>query len=157
MELLSPNGIGIELGVAKGFYSAWILESPNIDKLFSVDRWAGDRRHNFQEMAIAASNLARFKERSIIIKASFNQIIDIFPDKHFDYIYCDAYAHLGYLDILTAWYPKLKKHGLFAVHDYHPKWPNNIAAINEFCKQHKLSNENVCTDDKFYTWWTIKK
>ena len=38
--LIKPGGIGIELGVAAGYYSDVILKNSELKRLWSVDRWA---------------------------------------------------------------------------------------------------------------------
>lgn len=155
--LLEPEAIAIELGVAKGLFSNEILKHKMIKKLYSVDRWANDRGHNDKEMQEAKIRLSKFLERSEIIQATFEEALPMFEDEYFDFVYVDGYAHEGYLETLVSWWEKLKPNGLLAVHDYCPKWPNNVKAINNFCELKNLDNTMATTSDKYYSWWAIKK
>jgi hypothetical protein len=159
INMLPENSIGVELGVAKGNFSYEILEHKNkLKLLYSIDRWAGDRHHDTIEYKKACHKLCFFKGRSKIIKMSFEQAVDLFPNDYFDFIYIDGYAHTGQNNgkTLDDWYPKLKKGGIFSGHDYAKKWEYTIIAVDKFIKNNNL-DLNITTDDVYNSWWTIKK
>jgi len=164
-QFLGDDSIAVELGVACGMYSHAILEHTPVKKLYSIDRWAGDRQHTSEEMAAAARNLDEFGRRSIIIKAYFYDALELFPDNSIDFLYIDGYAHTGQEEgeTLSQWYNKVKPGGVFAGHDYHPRWPETIhyvqnffymlAAVNDRDGEFKVTDETL---PEFPSWYHIK-
>ena len=163
-KLLPSNAIGIELGVALGYYSDVLLNSTKVTKLYSIDRWTD--HHGIDEYLSAAKKLAVHGSRSVVIRSSFDDIIHLFPDEYFDFIYIDAYAHTGQENgrILSDWYEKLKTGGIFAGHDYEPeKWSATYNAVNEFCESNALTVEVIpgfmtrkSGDDLWASWYARK-
>jgi len=156
-QLLSliPNcAIAVELGVASGDYSDKILSGGNIKLLYSIDQWS-DRGHGPDQYIHTVKRLApKYLERSCIIKRTFEQACVMFPDKYFDFIYIDGYAHTGQNDgeTLEDWWPKIKDGGIFAGHDYDPSWPKTIVAVDAFCAAHDLKL-TLTTGDQYSSWW----
>lgn len=134
-ELAPANSPALELGVAAGYFSEAILQNKNIPRLFSVDCWMD--HHDSNEYLTACARLSKYGTRSIVIRSYFDDVLDLFPDEFFGFIYIDAYAHTGQENglLLHAWYPKLRKGGIFSGHDYdHDAWPETVKAVNEFSK-----------------------
>lgn len=155
-KYLKRGAVCAELGVSRGSFSRKILGYEHISKLYSIDRWDNDRGHTDNQYQRVAKSLGKFGDRSEVIRSSFEDAVHRFKDNYFDFIYIDGYAHEGYLPTLQDWWPKLKKFGLFAVHDYHPKWMNNVRAIDKFCYNNGISAKNICARDRYWTFWTIK-
>lgn len=158
---LSLNGLGIELGVAAGAYSDFLLEHSDLRVLFSVDRWTD--HHDDNEARAAHQLLSRHSVRSSVLKMTFDEASHLFADAAFDFIYLDGYAHLGQDGecTLTTWWNKLKPNGIFAGHDYHPKWPKTVEVVDQFTRRHGL--ELFTTDEKpeiveseFPSWYVRK-
>ena len=133
-DLLGPESVAIELGVATGRFSEQILESSNVSVLYSIDMWAGDRGHNGQEMRLAKQRLARFGSRSKVIQLKFKEALGRFKDRSVDFIYIDGYAHEGneHGETMKQWWPKLKSGAVMAGHDYSEKWPLTVKAVDDF-------------------------
>jgi len=114
-QLVKPDGIGIELGVARGWLSERLLASGNFHHLYSVDRWDGDRGHDVEEYKVAIRALMPYRDKNTCLKMSFDEALDLFADEYFDFIYIDGYAHTGQEGgkTLENWWPKLKPGGLF--------------------------------------------
>jgi phospholipid N-methyltransferase len=162
-QALGEQAIGIELGVAGGYFSESILQNgTNVSRLYSVDIW-GDH-HSDREYVSCVARLAKYKNRSVVMRMDFNDAIEHFPDDFFDFIYIDAYAHEGQQSgqLLHKWWPKLKNGGVFAGHDYDPKWAATVSAVDLFCKQMSrtitlfpsLANTN---SEDGYPSWSIQK
>lgn len=128
------SGIGIELGVAEGFFSDALLSGSDLTKLYSVDMWAGDLKHDDEQFSRASALLSKHGERSEVLRMRFDEALPRFPDGHFDFIYVDGYAHTGEENGRTFrdWWPKLKPGGLFAGDDYDPRWPLVMEALDKF-------------------------
>ena len=153
------KGIGIELGVANGWFSDRILSLSNLTKLYSVDMWAGDRGHTLSQYKEAAELLNDHGERSVVIRAKFEEILPTFRNESLDFIYIDGYAHTGQDKgkTLESWWPKLKYGGIFSGHDYSKsRWPNTFNEVNSFLEKNKLELGGV-TQDQDPTWYLEKK
>jgi len=163
-KLLSNNSIGIELGVATGYFSEILLSSKKFKTLYSVDRWSD--HHDIKEYMDALRKLSKYGQSSIVIRAIFNEIIDYFPDEYFDFIYIDAYAHNGQDngEILNKWFPKLKQEGLFSGHDYEKEeWPETYKVVNTFSTNNNLvlniidgTNGGINNEDMWKSWYVFK-
>lgn len=134
-DLLAEGGVGIELGVAEGYFSRKILERSKLEFLYSVDMYAGDRGHDVAQYRKALETLAPYRARNMLIKMRFDEALPLFPDDYFDFIYIDGYAHTGEESGKTFfdWFPKLKVGGIFAGDDYDPQnWPQVVSAVDGF-------------------------
>lgn len=132
-HLAPPGSIGVELGVATGQFSKRLLNTGQFNILYSIDAWAGGS-HDLSEMKQAQQALDPFGERSVIIRARFDEAVSLFEEEFFDFIYIDGFAHTGQEEgqTLRQWWPKLKPGGLFAGDDYSPSWPLTVKAVDEF-------------------------
>ena len=151
------RGVGVELGVAEGAFSEALLSGvPGLDRLYSIDRWS-DPWHDDEEMLRARRRLARFGERSRVLRATFEEAARQFPDGAFDFIYVDGYAHTGQDGgaTLRDWWPKLRAGGVFAGHDYCAAYPQTIAAVDAFARDRGLVI-NVTGEADYPSWWTVK-
>ncbi len=157
-KLIKPNGIGLELGVAKGKFSEKLLEKSSLKTLYSIDAYAGDRGHNEAEFLEAKTRLKKFGKRSKIIRMRFDEAATKFPDKFFDFIYIDGYAHTGQEQgkTLYDWFPKVKNGGIFSGDDYSPKWPENVKQIDKFAKEFNLKLQIINDWNSHHSWLTYK-
>ncbi len=163
VSLVRPGGVGIELGVAEGVFSERLLLRGVLSHLYSVDMYAGDRGHDNEQYKRALRRLGPFRDRNTLIKMPFNEVLDLFPDESFDFIYVDGYAHTGEEGGKTFddWYPKLKPGGLLAGDDYCPDWPLVMESVDRFLATNGLPlNVIDCREDlaycKYPTWFTRK-
>lgn len=159
-SFLNQDSIGVELGVADGYFSKQLLSTSNMKLLYSIDRWAGDRGHDIDQYKKAIKNLKQFYNRNSIIKLSFTEALDIFPDGHFDFIYIDGYAHTGQDDgkTLSDWWPKLKLGGVFSGHDYDKKFPIMIKTVDSFIESinNSVYQINIIEEKPYNSWYIIK-
>jgi hypothetical protein len=120
------NGKGVEIGVFKGQFSKHILENWQ-GKLYLVDPWRGvenyidSSNHDNHPTAYldAMKSIEGFEDRSIMIRCLSTQAVELFEDESLDFVYIDGNHAYEYVkDDIQLWFPKLKKGGLFAGHDY---------------------------------------
>lgn len=157
------EGVGLELGVATGYYSDKILERSGLRRLFSIDRWSD--HHDGAEYVAAVKRLARHGLRSVVLRMDFAEAAPLFPPGYFSFIYVDAYAHTGQQGgrLLEAWWPKLAEGGLFSGHDYHPRWPETMRAVDAFAARvgRPVAVVPGCSSDgnpeNAYDSWIIRK
>jgi predicted O-methyltransferase YrrM len=145
------KGIGIELGVAAGDYSAEILNNPNVDTLYSIDRWSD--HHNLEEYLDVLYTLGGHAGRSYVLRATFDEALPLFEDESLDFVYIDGYAHTGQDGgkTLEDWWPKVKDGGIFAGHDYHKRWPETMKRVDQFVERHNL-RWSLTRGDQYPSW-----
>lgn len=148
-------GVGVELGVAGGEYSAALLSNPAVTRLYSIDRWAD--HHDEAEFVRAVERLRQFGHRSVIQRSTFAEAVKVFPDGYFDFVYIDGYAHEGQKWGMTLedWWPKLRPGGVFAGHDYAIEYQTNMDVVDRFCREHALQIA-ITADDPLPSWATLK-
>lgn len=154
-RILPIDGVGVELGVAKGIYSEIILQNSKLKTLYSIDRWSD--HHDEREYLGTCQRLSKYGDRSIIMRETFSDAVSKFPDGFFDFIYIDGYAHTGQLNgqTLYEWYPKLKLGGIFAGHDYSPTWQPTMDAVDLFCNKYDKKLIVINGEDKIAPSWVL--
>jgi hypothetical protein len=84
-----------------------------------------------------------------------------FDDAGLDFVYVDGYAHQGNEggETLRQWLEKVRPGGIFAGHDYHPKWKKNLAAVDAFrhANADQISQFQITAADPFPSWVVVKK
>lgn len=151
------NGIGVEVGVERGFFSNKLLQTSKLKTLISVDKWSSKR---FDHMREALKLLAKHESRSICIRGESREVSLLFQDEIFDFVYIDAAHYLEAIkEDLLCWWPKLKYGGLFAGHDYMEcTWGNEvfgvIEAVDEFVEEHNLNL--LLTQGDWKSWYCFK-
>jgi hypothetical protein len=142
-EILEKEGLkfGVELGVQKGEFAEQILNRwKSATKYVLVDIWA--HLEHYHDMANVGNNeqeelfrqtknrLAPFMAKPDLIEIcrDFTTKCAVkYPDDHFDFIYVDArHDRMGVLQDMEAWWPKLKRNGIMAGHDYVTQYELNI-------------------------------
>lgn len=135
LERLPKNGVVVEIGVSKGFYSEEILKINNPKKLYLVEI---NKSHcdNLKKKFSKEIN----EGRVVVINESSFSAHKHFEDKYFDWIYIDG-GH-DYNSVLKDTYnflPKIKEDGFMVQNDYilHDYVINvrygTMHVINEFC------------------------
>jgi len=158
-----------EIGVREGHYSRYILANTNIKKLYAIDPWEINRElANPQECYDTCKNfLNPFGDRFEMIKEYSVAASKLFCDEYFDFIYIDAmHTYENVKEDILSWYPKLKKGGILAGHDYHQNdWPGVVQAVDEFVKinEKELNLTDIDSPDYIIehdgwkpSWWFIK-
>lgn len=129
--LLSSEGkrVGIEIGVQAGRYFEALLATWHTAQLvFGVDPWS------HQEIYEDTANVAQAEQNEFfntcvrrvapygnayIIKGASPEVASEFPDNFFDFVYLDArHDYTSVLTDMAAFWPKLRRDGILAGHDY---------------------------------------
>jgi len=162
IDPLPPTGnVGIELGVAAGSFSSHMVQTGRFARFWGVDSYSDGHGVREYKKALQASGLWSDYR---LLRMTFDQAVDLFPDNHFDFIYCDGYAHTGEEGgrTFTDWYPKLKPGGVFAGDDYDPEaWPLTVWAVNEAAAQLgvPLQVTDLVSDEpynRYPSWFFVK-
>ena len=187
------KGLGAEVGVYRGDLSKEILRLWDNGTMFLIDIWRKvgkeytDFCNNDEQLGymMEVCEVIKGKEdRANLIRATSETASTLFQNESLDFVYIDAnhsYEHVK--KDLELWFPKVKKGGVFAGHDYiNIDWygddnflPNgkdkhlyNIndgkmyysgvfgvnPAVDEFCE--KYGYELDVTTEIWGTWWIVK-
>lgn len=119
---------GVEIGVQSGSFSEIILSRWNCKKLYLVDIWSKQEDYNDIanveddiQLDLYLSVCKKFfnDKRVTVLREDSLSAANHFREDFFDFIYLDAdHSYEGVVKDINAWYPKLKKGGVFAGHDY---------------------------------------
>jgi hypothetical protein len=132
----------VEVGSWKGRSSSYMcVEIANSQKninFFCVDTWQGSREHHVTEDLYWTfmQNMAPVKNFFVPWKMTSLQAAKLFDDRSIDFVFIDA-SH-EYQDVkndICAWFPKVKRGGILAGHDYDDNWPGVKQAVNECFKK----------------------
>lgn len=156
--------VGVEIGVRLANNLSNLAKNPKFKKgmLYGVDCWTEDPdRPEINDIGITQQELDS-QYWQCVAKFSLNPYVKIirnfsyeaslnFPDEYFDFIYIDAaHDYDSMVDDLNAWWPKLKKGGIFSGHDYisydvvwRGKKCEVYRAVNEFVKKHNVKIDYV--------------
>lgn len=154
-NLDKKNLIGVELGVASGCFSKKLVETDLFDIFYCIDKW--NDHHSIKEY-FGVQRYFKKNPNVSVLRASFQEAIELFPDNYFDFIYIDGYAHTGQDsgETLHKWFSKLKSGGIYSGHDYHNDWQETVNQVNIFIKKFNLTL-NLTNEKKEYpSWWCIK-
>lgn len=168
---LGLTGLGVEMGVSRGEFSQFLLENWSGRRLFLVDAWRyfcgeinvnnPDHNGHLDCLAETFRRVYPYGSRAIIIRDLSIMAADLFANESLDFVYLDGgHDYQNVKQDLEAWYPKVKRGGLFAGHDYFVSLPHqnhfNAAyevpiAVEEFAKSYGLSI-NTTTED-YPSWY----
>lgn len=166
IKRLGENIVGVEIGTCRAESTAFLLDKcPNISKLYTIDPykayddWNGEITQDTIDkfMAIAKKNLKQYGDRVEMIRetsADAAEKIKTITDKaEFDFIFVDGdHSYDTTLADCEAYYPLLKKGGLFCGHDY-----SSIQSVNDAVNSFRTKNGitapiNLSTNSTFF-WY----
>lgn len=164
---LRKGMVGAEVGVLLGQFSQQILEIAQPALLYGVDHWdcylpgpAGDIRRAQQahRYDIAMERLAPYIDRGQykVLRGKSVEIAEQMADASLDFVYIDAHhTKAAVREDLEAWYPKVRKRGIIAGHDYNPKsHPHKVCeAVTEFRAKYNVKNDLCVTSEWPGTFW----
>ena len=167
--------LSAEIGVFRGEFSEQILRAMPQTDLVMVDLW----KHQKEDVYRDSSNLTNYKFKKA--KAECEKRVSIFntgktfvqedsakassrfANSSFDFIYIDGnHSYDGTKADIEAWYPKLRRGGYFAGHDYDnyigtTTTVQTKTAVLEFARKNKIK---VLTSGDIYPFtpsWYFKK
>ena len=137
--------IGVELGVAKAEYSKKIIQKYNFSQFYMIDWW---KKPNH---ILTYLELLKFKDNRteiFVLRGAFEDFVDAFVDKFFDFIYIDGVAGSGQMEGQTIrhWLPKVKPYGIFAGHDYCDKYLKTKHYVDLIANENNM-HVNIVTEE----------
>ena len=89
--MLPKESVGIELGVAGGYFSDALLRCSNLRRLFSIDAWAD--HHDSEEYFAGCSPTGEARQPQCGAQNVPSRMrFFLFDDESIDFIYLDAYG-----------------------------------------------------------------
>lgn len=121
------KGVGVEVGVADGWFSKIILANDHVDRLVGVDPymplvgyWDYRRRATFEGMESHMQAAVKpFGDRFELMRMTSEVAVNEFIDDSLDFVFIDANHGLEYAFFdIVAWTRKIKPGGVVSGHDY---------------------------------------
>jgi predicted O-methyltransferase YrrM len=137
----------VEIGVYKGRSAAYMaveLANRGLRIQFdAIDHFKGSAEHGDLSDTLyreCVQNLAPVRDFVNLIKMDSLSAAKLYEDNSLDFVFVDgSHDYTSVLADLNAWYPKVKKSGLFAGDDYQAEfWPEVIQAVNDFAQENRL-------------------
>lgn len=166
IKRLGEDLVGVEIGTCRAESTAFLLEKcPNILKLYTIDPykeyndWNGEITQKVIDkfMMIAQENLKQYGDRVQMIRETSSKaakkIKTITKKAEFDFIFVDGdHSYEATYADCEAYYPLLKKGGLFCGHDYSSIEAVN-RAVNTFRENNNITSPiNLSTNSTFF-WY----
>jgi cephalosporin hydroxylase len=155
VDRFGDNSHFVEIGSFKGgsaaFMAVEIINSGKNIKFDCIDLWSDfwdsdskDLKNNTIYLNMYETFLNNIKPVSHIInpiRSDSHLASSLYNDNSLNFVYIDANHHYDYIKKdLQLWYPKIKKGGIFAGHDFiNNKTCQVQQAVEEFCRIYKLT------------------
>ena len=141
--------------------------------MYSIDPWEELNKEKYIGICNVSSEeqeeryrevvnkLGKYGKRSKVVRMFSQGAAKGFTQDSLDFIYIDAnHSYTACKEDLELWWPKLRKGGIFAGHDYlDGKLPEGEfgvkSAVNEFAEKYK--QEVFVTSEAWPTWYLIKR
>jgi len=159
-EHVGHPSAGVEVGVAFGSMSAWLMRQFSRLYLTSVDSFCEYDPHDSLTplMASHGNELHRlvlrrlsseFGERSTLLRLTSVMAAKTFADASQDFVFIDAdHRKESVAADIKAWREKVKPGGLLCGHDYSPRFQGVVDAVTE-----ELGSVEV--HEPSTIWWTV--
>lgn len=160
-QTLTEEIVGCEVGVCLGPTSKYIMENlKNVKKLYCVDSypeyvdWNGiimNREKQDAMKQFAYENLKDHHDRIEFVYDLSSNFAKTMSENSLDFVFVDAdHSYKGALDDFKAYFPLVKKGGVFAGHDFSLAEVNK--ALSEFLGE-KISEVQLTINN---AWYMIK-
>lgn len=156
-KLLPKNPVTVELGVAEGFFSADIVRDWNSSIHYAVDNWSpigsvGDgsfpQEWHTKNYENAVKRFSQFGDKITILRGPTYRMSQHVKNETCDLVYVDAdHSYEGVKRDIESWWPKLKRGGIMAFHDYESIEYGVKQAVTEFANSKGLQI-NLIPEDK---------
>lgn len=157
---------GAEIGVFRGHFSSYILETVPDVKLHCIDPWATYENSQLTEEHQRRNEARTLKRldpyiksgKCVIHKEYSEKASEKFKDGSLDFILIDAdHSFDGCALDLIKWVPKVRKGGMVAVHDYCAMNRNGVVkAVDAYTYCHMIHPWFVTREVINTAFWVVK-
>ena len=160
-------GMVVEIGVMHGGFSRMVLNQWRGREYVMVDLWARQDPSVYKERTDDVPYDLKYldcvqvaKEFPIVrmVRDFSVNAAKQFKDESLDWVFIDAnHSFDAVTEDMDAWFPKLKKGGLFSGHDYmnNTTWPH-FCEVKSAVDKWMLSKNLEFVTTPCSSWWTIK-
>lgn len=162
----------VEVGSWKGRSSSYmaveIINSKKKIRFDCVDTWDGSDEHidpnsyAFNPKILEdpnwlyeefLKNVSPVQEIINPVRKKSNLASFDYDDRSLDFVFIDAgHSYENVKEDITSWFPKIKIGGFIAGHDYNPKWPSVVRAVDEFLSLPIFSPNQVNLYEEQFVW-----
>lgn len=162
----------VEVGSWKGRSSSYmaveIINSKKKIRFDCVDTWDGSAEHidpnsyAFNPKILEdpnwlyeefLKNVSPVQEIINPVRKKSNLASFDYDDRSLDFVFIDAgHSYENVKEDITSWFPKIKIGGFIAGHDYNPKWPSVVRAVDEFLSLPIFSPNQVNLYEEQFVW-----
>jgi hypothetical protein len=155
-------GVGAEVGSREGMYARKLLKNKRITQLFVIDPFAPYQdegcwtTYQQQSRYLLAADLILYRDMARVARIFLpsTEAAKQFKPGELDFVYIDAnHSYESVKEDVATWFPKVKPGGILGGHDYEPKFPGVVKAVNEFVSGR--SDIKLQSGDK--EWWFYLK
>lgn len=156
--------VGVEIGVAFGTHSEFILKNTSIKKLYSIDPFleywelSHLKKAHWDLIFLNVEKLLEpFGERSTLLRLTSVKAAPLVPD-NLDFVFIDGdHAYQAVKQDLDLWFNKLRSGGILIGDDYQQTWGVK-PAVDELCSAKNLKLHIIPVDGISYDrYWYIQK
>src|SRR5689334_17116942 len=142
--------------IAMGIYLRQ-MHSPKI--LWGFDSFEGFKHetpHTFRDTSarLVEEKAAIFRLSNVrVVPGYFQQSLQTIQSCRFSFVHIDCDIYESYKECLQFFFPRMVRDGVILFDEYDdPEWPGANRAVDEFCRQAKLSLESVVSGNfrKFF-------
>lgn len=157
---------GAEIGVFRGHFSRFILETvPNV-KLHCIDPWGvyptsqvtEEQQRRNEERSLKRLDSYVKEKRCVIHKEYSDKAVEKFKDGSLDFVLIDAdHSFDGCVTDLIKWVPKVRKGGMVVVHDYVAMNRNGVVkAVDAYTYCHQIHPWFVTREVINTAFWVVQ-
>lgn len=155
--------VGAEVGTRLGEYAEVLLKGNADLKLYCIDPYAPyseTRRQESQDKNMEEAHKRLQGYNVVFVRKYSAEASGDFKDQSLDFVYIDgAHDKENVAMDIMAWFPKVRKGGIFSGHDYFIKggysYVQVVPAVNDFFLNHPELEMHV-TIEKYPSWFCIK-
>ena len=171
--------LGVEVGVDRGLFSKFMMETIPGVKMFGVDPWSNTCYEDYNPYKLsqdyfegcykeAVERLAPFGDNYKIIRKFSMDALKDFEDDSLDFVYIDAnHDFLHFTEDLQYWFRKVREGGIISGHDYvyysYRKFNHVKRALVAYTRCYRMIPTFGTVDgdelkrDRYRSWFYVKK
>lgn len=162
-------GRAAEIGVLWGGFASGVLKAWKGKVYYAVDPWERQSTEVYRERTDnmdyercyqQVRDMAQKDTRIIMLRGLSVDMAKAITDECLDWVFIDGnHSSRAVLEDMDAWYPKVRKGGIFSGHDYgddinYPNFCEVKSAVDRWMREHGVE---FAVDKHGSSWWSIKR